>query len=58
MVDHELSWFIIEGNLEAKRPIIWRDEDAGQLSRSSDMEKVRREQMQVREKVEKSRNMF
>ena len=47
---------IIEGSLEAKLPTIWRDENAVQISRSSEMEKVRREKMQVREKVGKSRN--
>ena len=47
---------IVEGSLEAKLPTIWRDELAGQLGRSSEMEKVRREKMQVREKVGKSRN--
>ena len=47
---------IIEGSLEAKLPTIWKDENAGQLGRSSDMEKVRREKMQVREKVGTSRN--
>ena len=46
----------IEGSLEAKLPTIWRDENAVQLSRSSEMEKVRRRKMQVREKVGKSRN--
>ena len=48
--------YIIEGSLEAKLPTIWRDENAVQLRRSSEMEKVRREKMQVREKVGKSRN--
>ena len=47
---------IIEGSLEAKLPTIWRDENAVQSSRSSEMEKVRREKMQVRENVGKSRN--
>ena len=47
---------IIEGSLEAKLPTIWRDENAVQLRRSSEMEKVRREKVQVREKVGKSRN--
>ena len=47
---------IIEGSLEAKLPKIWRDENAVQLSSRSEMEKVRREKMQVREKVGKSRN--
>ena len=47
---------MFEGSLEAKLPTIWRDENAVQLSRSSEMQKVRREQMQVREKVGKSRN--
>ena len=41
---------LIKGSLEAKLPTIWRDENAGRLSRSSDMEKVRKEKMQVREK--------
>ena len=47
---------IFEGSLEAKLPTIWRDENAVQLRRSAEMEKVRREKMQVREKVGKSRN--
>ena len=47
---------VVEGSLEAKLPTTWRDENAGQLGSSSDMEKVRREKMQVREKVGKSRN--
>ena len=47
---------LIEGSLEAKLPTIWRDENAGQLGRNTEMEKVRREKMQVREKVGKSRN--
>ena len=47
---------LIEGSLEAKLPTIWRDENAVQLSRSSEMEKIRRKKMQVREKVGKSRN--
>ena len=46
----------LEGSLEAKLPTLWRDEKALQRGRSSDMEKVRREKMQVREKVGKSRN--
>ena len=46
----------IEGSLEAKLPTIWRDENAVQSSRSSEMKKVRREKMQVHEKVGKSRN--
>ena len=46
----------IEGSLEAKLPTIWRDENAVRSSRSSEMKKVRREKMQVREKVGKSRN--
>ena len=47
---------LIEGSLEAKLPTIWRDENAVQRRRSSEMEKVRSEKMQVREKVGKSRN--
>ena len=47
---------LFEGSLEAKLPTIWRDENEVQLSISSEMEKVRREKMQVREKVGKSRN--
>ena len=46
---------MIEGSLEAKLPTIWRDEKARQLGRTSGMEKIRREKMQVREKVGKSR---
>ena len=59
---NRLSWGswgaceIIEGSLEAKLPTMWRDENAGQLGSSSDMEKVRREKMHAREKVGKSRN--
>ena len=45
-----------KGSLEAKLPTIWRDEKAGQLGRSSEREKVRREKMQVREKGGKARN--
>ena len=41
--------------MEAKLPTIWRDEKALQLGRSSDMETIRREKMQVREKVGTSR---
>ena len=48
--------FIFEGSLEAKLPTIWRDENAGQLGRSSEMEKIRREKIQVSEKVGKSQN--
>ena len=58
---------MVEGSLEAKLPTISRDENAGQIGRSSDMEKaVRREMIrdgesQKREdagarKVGKSRN--
>ena len=47
---------VVEGSLEAKLPTIWRDENAVQLRRSSEMEKARRKKMQVREKVGKSRN--
>ena len=43
-------WDIVEGSLEAKLPTIWRNENAVQSSRSSEMKKVRREKMQVREK--------
>ena len=45
---------IVKGNLEAKLPTIWRDENAGHLGRNSAMETVRREKMQGREKVGKS----
>ena len=51
-----VSIHMVEGSLEAKLPTIWRDENAVQLSRSSEMGKVRRKKMQVREKVGKSRN--
>ena len=47
---------MFEGSLEAKLPTICRDENAVQLSRSSEMQKVRRDKMQVREKVGESRN--
>ena len=62
---------MIEGSLEAKLPTIWRDgngtarkklgrgesqQGEDQRWRRSEMEKVRREKMQVREKVGKSRN--
>ena len=49
------SLLIIEGSLEAKLPTIWTDGKA-QPGRNSDVEKVIREKMQVREKVGKSRN--
>ena len=52
---HILDLFI-EGSLEPKLPTIWSHENAAQLSRSSEMEKVRRKKMQVREEVGKSRN--
>ena len=48
--------YIIEGSLEAEIPTIWTDGKAAQLGRSSDVGKVRREKMQVREKVGRSRN--
>ena len=56
---------LIEGSLETKVPTIWTDEKQSQEEtrtcrksegRISEMEKVRREKMQVREKVGKSRN--
>ena len=46
----------IEGSLEAKLPTIWTNGKASQPRRRSEMEKVRREKMQVREKVGKSQN--
>ena len=42
---------MIDGSLEAKLPTVWRNENALQLGRSSDREKV-----QAREKAGKSRN--
>ena len=48
---NNIQRFIVEGSLEAKLPTIWRDENAVRLSRSSEMQKVRRDKMQVREKV-------
>ena len=42
--------------MEAKLPTIWTDGKASQPRRRSEMERVRREKMQVREKVGKSRN--
>ena len=56
---------VIEGSLETKVPTIWTDEKRSQeetrtgrksAGRRSEMEKVRREKMQVREKGGKSRN--
>ena len=51
---------MIEGSLEVKLPTIWTDEkhsqEEAEPGRNSDMEKVRREKMQVREKVGKSQN--
>ena len=51
---------MIEGSLEIKVPTIWTDEkhsqEEAEQGRNSDVEKVRREKMQVREKVGKSRN--
>ena len=49
---------IIEVSLEAEFPKIWTDGKAqpGTSSHGSQREKVRREKMQVREKVGKSRN--
>ena len=46
----------IEGSLETKLPTISTDGKASHPRRRSEMEKVRREKMQVREKVGKSRN--
>ena len=48
--------YIIEGSQEAKLPTIWTDGKAPQPARSSDVEKSRRDKMQVQEKVGKSRN--
>ena len=63
--------YIIEGSLEAKLPTIWRDGNGtarkklgrGESQKGEDerwkrseMEKVRREKMQVRKKLGKSRN--
>ena len=56
---------VIEGSLETKVPTIWTDEKQSREEtrtcrksegRRSEMEKIRREKMQVREKVGKSRN--
>ena len=51
---------VVEGSLEVKLPTIWTDEKHSQEEAepggNSDVEKVRREMMQVREKVGKSRN--
>ena len=51
---------ITEGSLETKVPTVWTDEkhsqEEAEPGRNSDVEKVRREKMQVREKVGKSRN--
>ena len=57
--------FLAEGSLEVKLPTIWTDEKHSQeeirtrrksAGGKSEIEKVRREKMQVREKVGKSRN--
>ena len=49
-----------EGSLETKVPKIWTDEkhsqEEAEPGRNSDVEKVRREKMQVREKKGKSRS--
>ena len=49
-----------EGSLEVKFPTIWTDEkhsqEEAEPGRNSDVEKVRREKVQAREKVGKSRN--
>ena len=42
----------IEGSLEAKLPTIWTEGQASQPRRRSEMEKIRREQMQVRDSRE------
>ena len=56
----ELCQQMIEGSLEVKLPPLWTHGKAqpGRKSeeRGSEREKVRREKMQVREKVGKSRN--
>ena len=46
---------MLEGSLEAKLPTIWTNGKA-QTGRSSDRSKVRREKMQVRDKLGKSQN--
>jgi len=56
--------FFIEGSLEVKLPTIWTDRSSGEKIRGREeqkredqrRERVRRKKMQVREKVEKSRN--
>ena len=52
--------FIFEGSLEAKLPTLWRDGNGTARKKvgrgESQMDKVRRQKMQVREKVGKSRN--
>ena len=70
-IHNEEEYMMIEGSLEAKLPTIWRDgngtarkklgrgesqQEEDKRWRRSEMEKVRREKMQVREKVGKSRN--
>ena len=56
MISIERSRLICVRDLGAKLPTIWRDENAVQSSGSSEMKKVRREKMQVREKLGTSRN--
>jgi hypothetical protein len=55
---------IVEGSLEVKLPTIWRDEKQsreeaerrGRLEERRSGERVRRQKIQMREKVGKSRN--
>ena len=60
-----IEQYLIEGSLETKVPTMWTDEKHSQEEtrtwkksegRRLEMEKVKREKMQVREKVGKSRN--
>jgi hypothetical protein len=48
------KFMLIEGSFEVKLPTIWTDENRG--GKSQRRERVRRKKMQVRKKVEKSRN--
>ena len=59
-----MMFYIIEGSLEVKLPTIWRDEKQsraeaerrGRLEERRSEERVRRQKIQMREKVGKSRN--
>jgi hypothetical protein len=62
--DYWITNYIIEGSLEVKLPTIWTDEKQSRAEaekrkirrEKSRTERVRRKNMQIREKVGKSRN--